>query len=281
MDLELKGKCALVTGSSRGLGLPVPGRWSPKDARCASARDGKTGCVRRSGSWLPWHRRGPSIHSVVRRRVDRRRCRSGGARDSDSSRRSRHPREQRRPRPAAAASSTPRMPSGRRPSTTRCSRRFVPRASRCRYLRQRGGGVIIMIASIYGRESGGRMVYNAVKAAEISLAKSLARELASDRHPREQRGAGVDPVPGRDLGGSGSRRTRRGLRSSSGGTCRAGRFGRAEEVGDVVAFLCLRTRELDHRGQHHRGWLPVPVVDLTIRADARVPARRLATRGAS
>ena len=41
----------------------------------------------------------------------------------------------------------------------------------------RGGGAIIMIASIYGREAGGRMTYNAVKAAEISLAKSLAQQV--------------------------------------------------------------------------------------------------------
>ena len=37
-----------------------------------------------------------------------------------------------------------------------------------------------MIASIWGRESGGRMTYNAVKAAEISLAKSMAQQLAKD-----------------------------------------------------------------------------------------------------
>ena len=37
-----------------------------------------------------------------------------------------------------------------------------------------------MIASIYGRESGGRMTYNAVKAAEISLAKAMAQQLAKD-----------------------------------------------------------------------------------------------------
>ena len=36
----------------------------------------------------------------------------------------------------------------------------------------------MFIASIYGREAGGRMTYNAVKAAEISLGKALARELA-------------------------------------------------------------------------------------------------------
>ena len=47
-------------------------------------------------------------------------------------------------------------------------------------MRRRGGGSIVMIASIWGRESGGRMTYNAVKAAEISLAKSLAQQLARD-----------------------------------------------------------------------------------------------------
>ena len=54
----------------------------------------------------------------------------------------------------------------------RASRLAVP------HMKQRGGGAIIMIASIWGRESGGRMTYNAVKAAEISLAKSLAQQLA-------------------------------------------------------------------------------------------------------
>ncbi|MEK6716412.1 MAG: SDR family NAD(P)-dependent oxidoreductase [candidate division NC10 bacterium] len=36
----------------------------------------------------------------------------------------------------------------------------------------------VRISSIWGRETGGTATYNAVKAAEISLAKSLARELA-------------------------------------------------------------------------------------------------------
>src|SRR5262245_4764739 len=47
----------------------------------------------------------------------------------------------------------------------RASRLAVP------HMRRRGSGAIVMIASIWGRESGGRMTYNAVKAAEISLAK--------------------------------------------------------------------------------------------------------------
>ncbi|HET8840203.1 MAG TPA: SDR family NAD(P)-dependent oxidoreductase, partial [Ktedonobacteraceae bacterium] len=36
-------------------------------------------------------------------------------------------------------------------------------------MRQNGGGRIIAISSIYGRESGGTMAYNALKAASISL----------------------------------------------------------------------------------------------------------------
>ncbi len=43
---------------------------------------------------------------------------------------------------------------------------------------QRGGGSIINISSIYGREAGGPISYNTSKAAMISFTKALARELA-------------------------------------------------------------------------------------------------------
>ncbi len=42
----------------------------------------------------------------------------------------------------------------------------------------RGGGAIINISSIYGREAGGPLSYNASKAAMISFTKGLAREFA-------------------------------------------------------------------------------------------------------
>jgi 3-oxoacyl-[acyl-carrier protein] reductase len=45
-------------------------------------------------------------------------------------------------------------------------------------MEKRGGGSIINISSIYGREAGGPLTYNASKAAMISLTKGLARELA-------------------------------------------------------------------------------------------------------
>jgi 3-oxoacyl-[acyl-carrier protein] reductase len=45
-------------------------------------------------------------------------------------------------------------------------------------MEKRGGGSIVNISSIYGREAGGPITYNSSKAAMISLTKGLARELA-------------------------------------------------------------------------------------------------------
>jgi 3-oxoacyl-[acyl-carrier protein] reductase len=45
-------------------------------------------------------------------------------------------------------------------------------------MEKRGGGAIINISSIYGREAGGPLTYNASKAAMISFTKMLSRELA-------------------------------------------------------------------------------------------------------
>ena len=112
----------------------------------------------------------------------------------------------------------------------RASRLAVP------HLRRRGGGVIVFITSIWGRESGGRMTYNAVKAAETSLAKSLAQQLAADNIRV------VSVAPGSILfpGGSWHRRQEadpKGIAEFVKRELPFGRFGRAEEVGDVVAFL--------------------------------------------
>jgi 3-oxoacyl-[acyl-carrier protein] reductase len=104
-------------------------------------------------------------------------------------------------------------------------------------MQRRGGGAIVIIASIFGREAGGRMTYNAVKAAEISLAKSLAQQLASSN-------IRVNSLsPGSILfeGGSWWRRQQAdpvGIGAFVKRELPFGRFGRAEEVGDVVAFLC-------------------------------------------
>ncbi len=103
-------------------------------------------------------------------------------------------------------------------------------------MRARGGGAIVMIASIYGRESGGRMAYNAVKAAEISLAKAMAQQLARDNIRVNSVAPGSISFPG----GSWWKRQQEdpvGIAEFIRRDLPFGRFGRAEEVGDVVAFL--------------------------------------------
>jgi 3-oxoacyl-[acyl-carrier protein] reductase len=112
----------------------------------------------------------------------------------------------------------------------RASRMAVPQ------MRRRGGGSIVMIASIWGRESGGRMTYNAVKAAEISLAKAMAQQLAKDNI----RVNSVAPGSIRFPGGSWDKRVQEDPEGMSEFVRRElpfGRFGRPEEVGAVVAFL--------------------------------------------
>ena len=112
----------------------------------------------------------------------------------------------------------------------RASRLAVP------LMRKRGGGAIVMIASIWGRESGGRMTYNAVKAAEISLAKAMAQQLARDNI----RVNSVAPGSIRFPGGSWDRRVQEEPEAMAAfvrSELPFGRFGRPEEVGAVVAFL--------------------------------------------
>jgi 3-oxoacyl-[acyl-carrier protein] reductase len=112
----------------------------------------------------------------------------------------------------------------------RASRLAIP------HLRRRGGGSIVMITSIWGRESGGRMTYNAVKAAETSLAKSMAQQLAPDNIRVNSVAPGSILFPG----GSWDRRQKESPDEIADFVRRElpfGRFGRPEEVGAVVAFL--------------------------------------------
>ena len=93
-----------------------------------------------------------------------------------------------------------------------------------------------MIASIWGREAGGRMTYNAVKAAEISLAKAMAQQLAGDNIRVNSVAPGSILFPG----GSWHRRKQEdpaGIADFVRHELPFRRFGRPEEVGAAVAFL--------------------------------------------
>ena len=112
----------------------------------------------------------------------------------------------------------------------RASRAAVP------HMERRGGGAIVLIASIYGREAGGRLTYNVVKAAEISLGKALARELAAKNIRVNTIAPGSILFPG----GSWYQRQQadpEGIADFVKRELPFGRFGRPEEVGEAVAWL--------------------------------------------
>jgi 3-oxoacyl-[acyl-carrier protein] reductase len=108
---------------------------------------------------------------------------------------------------------------------------------------QRGWGRIVVITSVWGRESGGAPAYNAAKAAEISMVKSLAREVAA-------KGVTVNGVaPGSILwdGGGWHRRQQadpEGIAEFVRHEMPLARFGTVDEVASVVAFVCSRQASL-------------------------------------
>ncbi len=101
-----------------------------------------------------------------------------------------------------------------------------------------GGGSIVFVSSIFGREAGGKglSIYNTTKSAIISAAKIMSIELAE----ANIRVNTVAPGSIRFPGGSWDRRVREQpdeMRHFVDQNIPLGRFGRAEEVADVVAFL--------------------------------------------
>lgn len=235
MDLQLSGKVAIVTGSSRGLGLASAKALAAEGCRvclCArgaapldeAARDVRTlaGAASDVVTVAADLATAPGIASVVARTTETfggvdilvnniGLARGAGLLETTDD-------------DWQEAFDQTLFPA------IRASRLVVPS------MIERGGGVILMIASIYGREAGGRMTYNAVKSAEISLAKSLAQQLASHNIRVNSIAPGSISFPG----GSWWKRQQAdpdGIAEMIRRDLPFGRFGRADEVGNVVAFL--------------------------------------------
>jgi 3-oxoacyl-[acyl-carrier protein] reductase len=236
MDLGLKDKVAIVTGSSRGLGLAIAKALAAEGCRlclCARGAARLDAAVSEVAAAAPEEggvigvaadvSRPEGARAVVDRTVEafggidilvNSVGSAGGAGLLDTS-----------DGQWQEAIDQTLLPA------VRMSRLAVP------HMQRRGGGAIVIIASIFGRDAGGRMTYNAVKAAEISLAKSLAQQLAASN-------IRVNSVsPGSILfeGGSWWRRQQAdpvGIAEFVKRELPFGRFGTPQEVGDVVAFLC-------------------------------------------
>jgi 3-oxoacyl-[acyl-carrier protein] reductase len=234
MDLKLTGKAAIVTGSSRGIGKAIAAALAAEGCRVSlCARDAET--LTRAADELRKTGReviatsvdvstadGPArlVEETVRAfgRVDILVNNAGGARAAG-------PFLETPDSVWLAATELNLM------AAVRMSRLVVPE------IRKVGGGVIVNIASIWGKESGGTATYKAVKAAEISLAKSLATEFA----PLSIRVNSVAPGSIFFPGGSWDRRMQadpEGITQFMKQSIPSGRFGKPEEVADVVAFLC-------------------------------------------
>ena len=110
-------------------------------------------------------------------------------------------------------------------------------------MQERGWGRIVVIASVWGRESGGAPAYNAAKAAEISMVKSMARDVASSA-------VTVNAVaPGSILWEGGGWHHRQqadpeGMAEFVRREMPLGRFGTPEEVASLVAYVCSRQASL-------------------------------------
>lgn len=235
MDLGLKDKVAIVTGSSRGIGLSIAHALATEGClvvlcargeaplRQAAVEVGQSAGHRDRVIAVPADlstERG--VESVIARAADA----FGGVDVLVNN--------------AALAQGGGLLDTTDAEWEQAIDQTVMPTVRACRlavpHMQRRGGGSIVIIASIYGREAGGRMTYNAVKAAQISLGKSLAQQLASSN-------IRVNTVaPGSILfeGGSWWKRQQQNPEAIAAFIKQElpfGRFGRPDEVADVVTFL--------------------------------------------
>jgi 3-oxoacyl-[acyl-carrier protein] reductase len=234
VDLGLAGKVALVTGASRGLGLAMARALAREGCRlaiCARGEEALRGAQAELAALgaevlalpvdLAEAAAGERLAAAVGERF-------GGLdiliNNAGTNRRA--------PFVALTDADWEAVLEANFSAHVRVSRALVPT------LRERGGGVIVFIASLFGREAGGAdlAAYNSTKSALISLAKIMALELAPDG----VRVLSVAPGSIRFPGGSWDRRALadpEGIAEFVRRNLPFGRFGTAEEVADVVAFL--------------------------------------------
>jgi 3-oxoacyl-[acyl-carrier protein] reductase len=235
MDLELGGKVAIVTGSSKGLGLASARALVEEGARVTICARGGSALKAAAGALAEVAGRPDAVLAVEADVSTQAGCQAVMDQTLD-----RFGRLDILVNNVGKAGGTDIVSTSDADWQASLDQTLYPaiRMSRLAVpeMRRAGGGVILMVASIWGRESGGRMTYNAVKAAEISLAKAMAQQLARD-------GIRVNSIAPGSIsfeGGTWWKRQQedpQGIAEFVRRELPFGRFGTAEEVGHVVAFL--------------------------------------------
>ncbi|MBZ0111006.1 MAG: SDR family oxidoreductase [Thermoanaerobaculia bacterium] len=234
MDLGIKGKTALVTGGSRGLGRAAAASLAAEGARVVLCARGKEEVVATADEL---RREGGEVLGLV----------ADVTKPNDRARLLRETEEHWGPvgilvnnvggnRRGSFLETTDEDWDAVLDLNLRCHVSLTREVARG--MCERGDGAIVFVTSIFGREAGGPglAIYNATKSALISMAHILALEVAG-------KGVRVNSVaPGsiRHPGGSWDKRCiedPEGMAQFVAANIPGGRFGRADEVGDVVAFL--------------------------------------------
>jgi 3-oxoacyl-[acyl-carrier protein] reductase len=231
MDLGLNGKVAMVTGASRGLGRAMAHALADEGMHvsiCARTRDTLNEAVlalTRAGSAMGFVG-DLTAQGIAEKWVDETVAKFGGVdvlvNNAGAA------------RPGALAelseSAWQEQFDLNLFAPVRLARLCAP------HMEKRGGGSIINIGSIYGRESGGPLTYNASKAALHSFTKMLAREFA----PKNIRVNTIAPGSILTSGGNWERRFRENPafeKDFISHEMPAGRLGRPDEVAYAVVML--------------------------------------------
>jgi 3-oxoacyl-[acyl-carrier protein] reductase len=234
MDLGLKGKVAVVTGSSRGIGKGIAASLAAEGCRLVLCARGKETLAETAAELRQGGTEVLDLSLDITRKEDALILREQTLNTFDKI--------------DILVNSAGSNKRGLFEDTTdqdwrniidinllchgEISRLFIPA------MKKQGSGVIIFISSIFGRESGGDTlsIYNSTKSAVISMAKVMAGELAAY-------GIRVNSVAPGSIRFPGSSWDKRCLADPQGmarfveDNLPIGRFGTLEEVADVVCFL--------------------------------------------